>query len=207
MVSVERKRPMFEGRPEQFPPRSRRSCAKTQNPKAAPPSEPSMTRGRSVSRKRSVKGKSNPGIILRQPCRYDLKGACTRTLCEHWHPPECQFHKNETGCTAEDKCLFPNHKVDEQQSRKRATILQKEEKATTKMQWLKIVSQMGCVARLGVIGFSKRQTSPGKPDAKSLGTDSKNTIHSVYATSTKYPEKEETFAWKNKILISEVPTL
>ena len=34
---------------------------------AATPSGPSMTRGRSVSRKRSIKGKSNPGIILRQP--------------------------------------------------------------------------------------------------------------------------------------------
>ena len=29
-----------------------------------------------------------------------------------------------------------------------------------------------------------------KPDAKSLRTDSKNTIHSVYATSSKYPGKK-----------------
>ena len=41
-----------------------------------------MTRGRSVSRKRSIKGKSNPGILLRQPCRYYLKGTCTRSPCE-----------------------------------------------------------------------------------------------------------------------------
>ena len=102
------------------------------NPKAAPPSEPSMTRGRSVSRKRSVKGKSNPGIILRQPCRYDLKGACTRTPCEHWHPPECQFHKNESGCKAEDKCLFPNHKVDEQQSQKERPFSKKKRKRRQK---------------------------------------------------------------------------
>ena len=39
-------------------------------PKAATPSEPSMTRGRSVSRKKSVRGKSNHGAILRQPCGY-----------------------------------------------------------------------------------------------------------------------------------------
>ena len=63
------------------------------NPNAATPSGPSMTRGRSVSRKRSIKGKSNAGIILRQPCRYCLKGSCTRSLCEYWHPPECQFTK------------------------------------------------------------------------------------------------------------------
>ena len=44
--------------------------AKKPTPKAATPSEPSMTRGRSVSRKRSVRGKSKPGMILGQPCKY-----------------------------------------------------------------------------------------------------------------------------------------
>ena len=98
---------------------------------AATPSEPSMTRGRSVSRKRSIKGTSNPCMILRQPCRYNLKGTCTRSLCECWHP------QNESGCKAEDKCLFPHHKVDEQPNKKpKATIPKKEEKATTNMQWL-----------------------------------------------------------------------
>ena len=45
--------------------------------------------------------------------------------------------------------------------------------------------------------FLKEENGPGEPDAKSLGTDSKNTIHSVYATSSKYPWKERTIAWKN----------
>ena len=71
-------------------------------PKAEPPSEPqsSKTRGRSVSRKKSIRRRSNHGAILRQPCRYYLKGICTRPLCEYWHPPECQFYKNESGCKA-----------------------------------------------------------------------------------------------------------
>ena len=56
-----------------------------------PPSEASMTRGRSASRKRSVRGRSQTGWMLRQPCRYYLKGTCTRSLCEYWHPPECQI--------------------------------------------------------------------------------------------------------------------
>ena len=78
-------------------------------PKAEAPSEPqsSKTRGRSVSRKRSIRGKSNHGAILRQPCRCYLKGTCTRSSCEHWHPPECQFYKTETGCKAEDKMFGP----------------------------------------------------------------------------------------------------
>ena len=60
-----------------------------------------------------------------------------------------------------------------------------------------------CVTRLGVIGFSKRQTSQGKPGAKSLADGSKNTIHSVYATSSKYPGKNHSLEkYKSKILIS-----
>ena len=114
-------------------------CAQKTTPNAAAPSEPSMTRGRSVSRKRSIKGKRSPGIILRQPCRYYLKGTCTRSPCEYWHLPECQFCKSESGCEAGDKCLFPHHKVDEQPNRKPKKSYhspKKEEKATTNMQWL-----------------------------------------------------------------------
>ena len=35
-----------------------------------------------VFRERSIRGKSNHGAILRQPCRFYLKGACTRPPCE-----------------------------------------------------------------------------------------------------------------------------
>ena len=38
-------------------------------PNAATPSGPSMSRGRRVSKKRSIRDKSNHGSILRQPCR------------------------------------------------------------------------------------------------------------------------------------------
>ena len=66
--------------------------AQKPSPKAATPSEPSMSRCRSVSKKRSMQGKSNLGMKLRQPCRYDLKGTYTRSPCEYWHPPECQLY-------------------------------------------------------------------------------------------------------------------
>ena len=92
--------------------------AQKPEPKAATPSDPSMSRGRSVSKKTSIQGKSNRGAILRQPCRDHLKGTCTRSLCEEWHPPECQFYKTEAGCKARDQCLFPHHKVDEQPNKK-----------------------------------------------------------------------------------------
>ena len=59
---------------------------------------------------------------------------------------------------------------------------------------MNIVSQMGCVSQDSELLDSQRGKQ-GKPDAKSLGTDAKNTIHSVYATSSKYPGKERTIAW------------
>ena len=52
-----------------------------------------MTRGRSASRKRSVKGRSQTRRIPRQPSTHYLKSTCTRSPCEYWHPPECQFLK------------------------------------------------------------------------------------------------------------------
>ena len=85
---------------------------------AATPSEPTVSRGRSVSRKRCIRGNSNHGSILRQPCRYYLRGTCTRASCEYWHPPVCQSYKNETGCLVGDKCLFPHYKIDEQPNKK-----------------------------------------------------------------------------------------
>ena len=124
--------------------------AQTPTPNAATPSEPSMTRGRSVSRKRSFKGRSNHGATLRQPCRCDLKGTCTRSPCEYWHPPECQLYKTETGCKAEDKCLFPHDEVDEQPNKKpkKSDHSQKRRERDDKsaVAIVKIVSQMGCAS-------------------------------------------------------------
>ena len=85
---------------------------------AATLSESTVSRGRSVSRKRSIRGKCNHGSILRQPCRYYLKGTCTRTPCEYWHPPKCHFFESETSCKAGDTCPLPHYKFDEQPDKK-----------------------------------------------------------------------------------------
>ena len=100
------KRSVFARRPMQFPTRDPRSCAKPEHT-AATPSGPTISRGRSVSRKRSIRGKGSHGSILRQPCRYYLKGTCTRTSCEYWHPPECQLFKMKRVVRLE--CLFPHY--------------------------------------------------------------------------------------------------
>ena len=77
-----------------------------------------MTRGGSEPRKRSVRGRSETGRILRQTCRYYLTSTSTRSPCEYWHPPDCQFSTTESGCKAGDKCLFLHYKVEEQPSKK-----------------------------------------------------------------------------------------
>ena len=114
----------------------------------ATPSGPTVSRGRSVLRKRSIRGKSNHGSILRQPCRYHLKGTCTRTPGEYWHPPECQFYKNETGCKAGDKWLFPHHKVEEQLNKrpKKSTKNGRSEDQNA-VAIVKTVPQLGCVSQ------------------------------------------------------------
>ena len=127
-----------------------------------------------MSRKRNIKGKSNPGIILRQPCRYYLKGTCTRSPSEYWHPPECQFFKKESGCKAGDKCLFPHHKVDEQPNKKqkKSDHSQKRTESDDKnaVAIVKIVSQMVCVSQDSESLVSQRgKQARGNPMQKVLG--------------------------------------
>ena len=71
-----------------------------------------------MSRKRNARGRSQSGKFNRPPCEYFLKGTCTRSPCEYWHPHECEFFETESGCKAEDKCLIPAYKVDEQPNKK-----------------------------------------------------------------------------------------
>ena len=108
---------------------------------------------------------------------------------------------NETGCNAGDKCLFPYYKVDEQpkKSRKRATS-QKERESDDKnpVAVVKSVTQLGCVSHDSDAFVSQGRKVSENPDAESLGTNLKGTIHQVYATSCEYPGKERTIVGKNK---------
>ena len=82
---------------------------------AATPSGPTVSRGRSASRKRSIRGKSNHGAILRQPCRYYLKGNLHANVLWILASTRVSILRNSK---AGDKCLFPHHKVEEQPNKK-----------------------------------------------------------------------------------------
>ena len=118
---------------------------------AATPSEPTPSRGRSVLRKRRIRGKSNHGSILRQPCRYYLKSTCTRSLCEYWHPPECQFFlKQKRGVKLETNvCSRIIRLMNNQKRRKKGYCSAKRRKSDDKNAVAIVISvpQLGCVSQ------------------------------------------------------------
>ena len=58
-----------------------------------------------ASRTRSPREKSPSGRLSRWPCKDYLKGTCTNSFCEKWHPPECLFYKTKSGCRLGEKVL------------------------------------------------------------------------------------------------------
>ena len=72
---------------------------------------------RNASRTRSLRGKSPSGRKFRLPCKDYLKGTCTNSFCEKWHPPECLFYKTKSGYRFGEKCSYAHRQVDEQPSK------------------------------------------------------------------------------------------
>ena len=73
---------------------------------------------RKTSRTRSPRGKSPSGRMSRWPCKDYLKGTCTTSFCETWHPQECLFYKTKSGCRFGEKCSYAHRQVDEQPSKR-----------------------------------------------------------------------------------------
>ena len=69
---------------------------------------------RKSSRTRSPRGRSPSGRTSRWPCKDYLRGICNNSSCNRWHPPECLFYKNKSGCRFGEKCSFAHRQVDEQ---------------------------------------------------------------------------------------------
>ena len=185
---------------------------------AATFSEPSMSRGRSVSRKRSIQGKSNHGAILRQPWRYYLKGTCTRSLCEYWHPPGCVKStklKRVAKPGARDKYLFPRHQVDEQPNKKPKKGYHshkgRESDDNNAVAIVKIVPQLGCVSQDSEALVSQRGKHPRRETRckESWGRFEEYDSHSLrFFNQVSGNRKDHRLEnCKSKILISEVPTL
>ena len=56
--------------------------------------------------------------MFRLPCKDYLKGTCTNSFCEKWHPPECLFYMSQNGCRFGEKCSCAHRQVEEQPSKR-----------------------------------------------------------------------------------------
>ena len=104
--------------------------------------------------KRSLRGRSRSGKSNRQPCKNFLKGTCTKLPCDHWHPPECQFYRSESGCKFGAECSFPHWKVKEQPNKRPKKGGDKSAVTT-----LKDLRQLGCVS-LSILRKSTKILGP-----------------------------------------------
>ena len=120
---------------------------------------------RKSSRTRSPRGRSPSGRMFRLPCKDYLKGTCTNSFCEKWHPPECLFYKTKSGCRFGKKCSYAHRQVDEQPTKRSKKNNDKSAVAILKKgDWQErepVTDQ--CHDRLG---------KPGKNSDKKLGQNS-----------------------------------
>ena len=169
-------------------------------PKAAPPSEPPTPRGRSASRKWSPRGRSQSGKSNRQPCKYFLKGTCTKSPCDYWHPPECQFYKSKSGCKFGAECSFPLWK-DKEQPNKRP----KKGGDKSAVAIVKDVRQLGCVSQDAEPPESVTFSWKGKKKMDQFDECDSQELRCVKQT----PEKAKVhrgIKYKSKVPTSAVPT-
>ena len=113
--------------------------AKTTQPNPSPSSCTRQNK-RNASITRSPRGKSPSGRMFRLPCKDYLKGTCTNSFCESWHPPECLFYKPESGCRFGEKCSYAHRQVDEQPNKR-----SKRNGDKSAVAMLKSTRQLGCV--------------------------------------------------------------
>ena len=73
---------------------------------------------RKSSRTRSPRGRSPSGRMSRWPCKDYLRGTCTNSFCEKWHPLECLFYKTKSGYRFWEKCSYAHRQVDERPSKR-----------------------------------------------------------------------------------------
>ena len=111
-----------------------------------------------------------------------LKGICTKSLCDYWHRPECQFRKSEPDANSVISARLHTGRMKVNPAKKTKKDGDKSSAATVK-------DTVGlCVAgrAAGICGdFSEGH--------ESFGTNSTSTIHKSCAAL--------------KVLISSVPTL
>ena len=113
-----------------------------------------------ASKTRSPRGRSPSGRMSRWPCKDYLKGTCTNSFCEKWHPPECLLYKSENGCRIGEKCSYLHRQFDEQPTKRSEKNDDKSAVAMLKKNdWHENV-------RGSVVNHVKGHDRSGRPDKK-----------------------------------------
>ena len=113
---------------------------------------------RNASRTQSPRGKSPSGRKYRWPCKDYLKGTCTNSFCEKWHPPECLFYKTKSGCKFGEKCSYAHRQVDNKPSKRSKKNDDKSAVAMLKKH------ELHEITRQLVLNRDKSHDRPGRPD-------------------------------------------
>ena len=114
--------------------------AKTTQPNPSPSSS-TRCRMREMHREPVVPEARVPvDKMCRLPCKDSLKGTCTNSFCEKWHPPQCLFYKSESGRRFGEKCSYAHRQVEEQPSKR-----SKKNGDKSAVAMLKSTRQLGCV--------------------------------------------------------------
>ena len=78
----------------------------------------SCSRTRGMRREPEVPEEIVSVVESRWPCKDHLRGTCSNSFCEKWHPPECLFYKTKSGCRFGKKWSFAHRQVDEQPTKR-----------------------------------------------------------------------------------------
>ena len=112
--------------------------AKSTQPNPSPRSSTQQS-VKNASSTRCPGGRSPSGKMARLPCRDYLKGTCTNSFCEKWHPPECLFTSQKMDADLGEKCSYAHRQVDQQPGKRSE---KNGDKSAVAM--LKSTRQLGC---------------------------------------------------------------
>ena len=122
----------------------RRGSDRGQRAQSSSPAPKAQTQidGRKSSKGTGSRGESLSGRKGQKAGKHHLKGTCSNSSCNSWHPPVCQNCKSVSGCKLGDKCLFRHTEVDGQPSTK-----SKKSGGKGSVALLKESVQLGCVSQ------------------------------------------------------------
>ena len=129
---------------------------------------------------RNARGRSQSEKFNRPPCKYFLKGTCTKSPCEYWHPPECLFCKLNRDVSSVQSAHSRTGRLKNNQTKSRNKGDDKSAVAIMTCTTVELCITGHCARRF-CDDFWEGHTS--------VGTNTTSTIHEGCIASSKHPRK------------------